>query len=49
MAERVAVLLVLFWFAGVISGYAVGRSIYVPLGIGVAILVARLPSAERST
>ncbi|MES1256370.1 MAG: hypothetical protein ABUS56_12210 [Acidobacteriota bacterium] len=48
MAERLAVLLVLFWFAGVVSGYAVGLSIYVALGIGVAILAVRLRSAERS-
>jgi hypothetical protein len=48
MLERVAILLILVWFAGVVSGYTFNDAVYIPLTIGILLLVARLVGARRT-
>jgi hypothetical protein len=46
--EGIAIALIVLWFVGVITGYTLGNFIYVPLGLGVLLLLARLVGAARA-
>ena len=49
MLETIAVILILLWLLGVISGYAMGSFVYVLLVAALVLFLVRLFGGRRST
>ena len=47
MLETIAVVLVILWLLGMVSGYTLGNFIYILLVIAVVLIVVRLVSGRR--
>jgi len=47
MLETIAVILIVLWLLGVVSGYALGNFIYVLLVIAIVLFLVRLVSGRR--
>jgi hypothetical protein len=47
MLETIAVVLIVLWLAGLVSGYTLGNFIYVLLVVAVVLFVVRLMSGQR--
>lgn len=47
MLETIAVILIVLWLLGMVSGYVLGNFIYVLLVIAVVLLLVRLISGRR--
>ena len=46
MLETIAILLIILWLLGMVSGYTLGNFIYVLLVIGVVLILVRLVSGR---
>jgi Family of unknown function (DUF5670) len=47
MLETIAVLLIILWLLGLVSGYTLGNFIYILLVIALVLIVVRLVSGRR--
>ena len=47
MLETIAVILLVLWLLGVVSGYTLGNFIYILLVIALVLIVVRLVSGRR--
>jgi len=47
MLETIAVILIVLWLLGVVSGYTLGNFIYVLLVIAIVLFLVRLVSGRR--
>ena len=47
MLESIAIILIVLWLVGMVSGYTLGNFIYVPLVIAIVLLLVRLVSGRR--
>ena len=47
MLETIAILLVILWLLGLVSGYTLGNFIYILLVIALVLIVVRLVSGRR--
>jgi uncharacterized membrane protein YjdF len=47
MLETIAIILIVLWLLGVVSGYTLGNFIYVLLVIAIVLLLVRLVSGRR--
>jgi hypothetical protein len=47
MLETIAVILIILWLLGLVSGYTMGNFIYVLLVIAIVLLLVRLISGRR--
>ena len=47
MLETIAILLIILWLLGLVSGYTLGNFIYVLLVIAVVLILVRLISGRR--
>ena len=47
MLETIAIILIILWLLGVVSGYTMGNFIYVLLVIALVLFVVRLMSGRR--
>lgn len=47
MLEAIAIVLLVLWLLGIVSGYTLGNFIYVLLVIAVVLFVVRLVSGRR--
>ena len=47
MLETVAIILIVLWLLGVVSGYTLGNFIYVLLVVAVVLFLVRLVSGRR--
>ncbi|MEO7272486.1 MAG: lmo0937 family membrane protein [Vicinamibacterales bacterium] len=47
MLETIAVVLIILWLLGLVSGYTLGNFIYILLVIALVLIVVRLVSGRR--
>jgi hypothetical protein len=47
MLETIAIILIILWLLGVVSGYTLGNFIYVLLVIAIVLFLVRLVSGRR--
>ena len=47
MLETMAIVLIVLWLLGTVSGYTLGNAIYVLLVIAIVLLLVRLVSGRR--
>ena len=47
MLETIAILLIILWLLGMVSGYTLGNFIYILLVIAIVLIVVRLVSGRR--
>ena len=47
MLETIAILLIVLWLLGVVSGYTLGNFIYILLVVAVVLFLVRLISGRR--
>jgi len=47
MLETIAILLIILWLLGLVSGYTLGTFIYILLVIALVLIVVRLVSGRR--
>jgi hypothetical protein len=47
MLETIAILLIILWLLGVVSGYTLGNFIYILLVIAIVMILVRLISGRR--
>jgi hypothetical protein len=47
MLETIAIILLVLWLLGVVSGYTLGNFIYVPLVLAIVLFLVRLISGRR--
>lgn len=47
MLETIAVILIVLWLLGMVSGYAVGQFIHILLVIAIVLFLVRLVSGRR--
>ena len=47
MLETIAILLIVLWLLGVVSGYTLGNFIYVLLVVAIVLFLVRLISGRR--
>ena len=47
MLETIAILLIILWLLGLVSGYTLGNFIYILLVIALVLIVVRLVSGRR--
>ena len=47
MLETIAIILIVLWLLGMVSGYTLGNFIYILLVIAIVLLVVRLISGRR--
>jgi Family of unknown function (DUF5670) len=47
MLETIAVLLIILWLLGLVSGYTLGNFIYILLVIAIVMILVRLISGRR--
>ena len=47
MVETIAIMLIVLWLLGVVSGYTLSNFIYVPLVIAIVLFLVRLVSGRR--
>jgi ABC-type Fe3+-siderophore transport system permease subunit len=47
MLETIAIILIVLWLLGIVSGYTMGNFIYVLLVIAIVMLLVRLVSGRR--
>jgi len=48
MLEAIAVVLLVLWLTGVVTGYTLGNFIYVLLDIAIVLFLVRLASGRRA-
>ena len=46
MLETIAIILIVFWLLGMVSGYTLGNFIYILLVIAIVLIVVRLISGR---
>ena len=47
MLETIAIMLIVLWLVGVVSGYTLGNFIYVLLVVAIVLFLVRLVSGRR--
>jgi hypothetical protein len=47
MLETIAIILIVLWLLGVVSGYTLGNFIYVLLVVAIVMILVRLVSGRR--
>lgn len=47
MLETIAIILIVLWLLGMVSGYTLGNFIYVLLAIAIVLFLVRLVSGHR--
>ena len=47
MLETIAIILIVLWLLGIVSGYTLGNFIYVLLVIAIVLVLVRLVSGRR--
>ncbi|MBI4476748.1 MAG: lmo0937 family membrane protein [Acidobacteria bacterium] len=47
MLETIAIILILMWLLGMVSGYTLGNFIYILLIVAIVMLLGRLVSGRR--
>ena len=47
MLEIIAIILIVLWLLGMVSGYTLGNFIYVPLVIAIVLFLVRLVGGRR--
>ena len=48
MLETIAVILIVLWLLGMVSGYAIGQFIHILLVIAIVVLIIQLLSGRRA-
>jgi hypothetical protein len=47
MLETIAIILIVLWLLGMVSGYTLGNSIYILLVVAIVLFLVRLVSGRR--